>query len=56
MMDGLSVVTGVITLVKVVVEVVKKARTFYRASEELEALLACLDLSHSMLLLNYPLV
>ncbi|KAK0516928.1 hypothetical protein JMJ35_000083 [Cladonia borealis] len=39
MMDGLSVVTGVITLVTVVVEVVKKARTFYQASEEFEELL-----------------
>ena len=49
-------VTGVITLVTVVVEVVKKARILYRASEELEELLACLELSHSMLLLNDPLV
>ena len=52
MLDGLSLVTSVITIVGVVVEVVKKARTFYRASEEFEELLACLDLSRSMLLLN----
>ena len=56
MMDGLSVVTAVITLVTVVVEVVKKAKTFYRASEELEELLARLDLSRSMLLLNDTLI
>ena len=55
MMDGLSVVTGVITLVTVVVEVVKKARTFYRASGEFEELLACLGLPRSTLLLNAPL-
>ena len=56
MMDGLSVVTSVITLVAGVVEVVKKVITFYRASEELEELQACLDLSRSMLLLSDPLL
>ncbi|MCJ1265528.1 hypothetical protein MMC22_005408, partial [Lobaria immixta] len=39
MLDGLSLVASVITLVAGVVEVVKRARTFYRASEELGELL-----------------
>lgn len=56
MLDGLSLVASVITIVAGVIEVVKKARTFYRASKELEELLACLDLSRSMLLLIYPLL
>lgn len=56
MLDGLSLVAGVITLVAGVVEVVKKARTFYRASLELGELLVCFDLSPSMLMLNYPLL
>lgn len=56
MLDGLSFVTSVITLVGVVVEVVKKARKFYRATEEFEELLACLDLLRSSLLLNDPLL
>ena len=56
MMDGLSVVASVITLVTVVVEVVKKARTFYWASEELEELRVGLALSRSMLPLNDPFI
>ena len=56
MMDGLSLVTSVITLVAGVVAVVKKVITFYQASEELEELLACPDLSRLMLLLNDPLL
>ena len=52
-MDGLSLVTA---LSGVVVEVVKKVVTFYRASEELEELLAGLDLSRSILLLNEPIL
>ena len=56
MLDGLSLVTSVITLTVAVVDVVKKARTFYRASEELGELLVCLDISHSMLMLNCPLL
>ena len=55
-MDGLSLVTSVITLVAGVFAVVKRVITFYRASEELEELLACPDLSRSMLLLNDPLL
>ena len=56
MLDGLSLVTSVITLVAGVVAVVKRLITFYQASEELEELLACLDLSRSMLLLSDPLL
>ena len=55
-MDGLSLVMSVITLVAGVVKVVKKVIPFYQASEELEELLACLDLSRSMLLLSDPLL
>jgi len=46
MLDGLSLVAGVITLTGGVVEVVKYARTFYRASEELGELQACFDVLH----------
>lgn len=46
-MEGLALVTSVIALSGVVVEVVKKVITFYRASEELEELQAGLDLSRS---------
>ena len=56
MLDGLSLVASVITLVAGVVEVVKKARIFYRASEELGELLVSFDLLPSMLMLNYPLL
>ena len=47
MLDGLSLVAGVITLVAGVVEVVKKVVTFYRTSVELKEPLAGLDLSRS---------
>ena len=57
-MDGLSAVASVATLVAGVVEVVKKLRAFYRASEELGALLVCLEIASFWLLLlllqNYP--
>jgi hypothetical protein len=56
MLDGLSLVASVITFVAGVVEVVKKARTFYQASEELSELLVCFDISPSMLMLDYPLL
>lgn len=46
MLDGLSLVAGVITLTEGVIEVVKYARTFYRASEELGELQACFDVLH----------
>ena len=46
MLDGLSLVTGVITLTGAVVKAVKYARIFYRASEELGELQACFDVLH----------
>ena len=55
MMDGLSLVTSVITLVAGVVEVVKRVITFYRASEEVRELQPGLDLSRPILLLSDPL-
>jgi hypothetical protein len=56
MLDGISLAASVITLVVGVAEVVKKARTFYRASEELGELLVYFDISPSMLMLNYLLL
>ena len=56
MLDGPSLVASVITLVAGVVGVVKKARTFYRASEELGELLVGFDIPPLMLMLNYPLL
>lgn len=56
MLDGLSLVAGVITLTGGVVEVVKYARTFYRASEELGELQACFDVLHWLPLVHFTLV
>ena len=53
MLDGLSLVASVITLVAAVTGVVKKVKTFYRASEELEELLVCTTILPCKLMLNY---
>ena len=47
MLDGLSLIASVITLIAAITESVKYARTFYRAPEELGALQAGLDISIS---------
>ena len=52
---GLSLITSVTTFVTVVVEVVKKVRTFYRASEGLGDLPVFSNLSPPILMLN-PLI